>query len=505
VALTGDNHFIMVAVDGRRPGVSEGMSARELTRFIEKNFHPRYALNMDGGGSTTMCVRGLGDPETHVVNKPFSNKAAERGVERKLVSFFAIVEAPKEPVTDVREQVLADWNKSSGLDCVLDWGPKPGSPAPKGYEATYISHYGRHGSRFAYTAKAYTVLLEMLREGAEKDNLTPYGRTLLDQLEPFWKEVEYRVGDLTELGWEQHQQIAKTMVQSFPKAFVKGSRVDACSSASVRAIISMTSCVSSISREAPVANVYAHQGKLDIQATRPNEAKNPFAYKGPETVFPYPESSEAFFLRHFPQYPEVLARLFKDAEAGLGGRNAHDVFFNLYMFVAGMNSLPQDLRLDVKDFFTPEEYAILWETDNYERFREYLPYRTTCSSIVDDMVAKADARLSSRERGADLRFGHDHIMMALLMIMDIDDFNKYPSNADDLVQVFQTYRSAMATNLQMVFYTPAKGRAGEPLVKVLHNGEEVRLGSLRPYDGAYYKWADVRDYLQKRVSLFVNR
>lgn len=505
VAITGDNHFIMVAVDGRRPGVSEGMSARELTRFIEKNFHPRYALNMDGGGSTTMCVRGLGNPETHVVNAPFSNKAAEKGVERKLVSFFCIVEAPKAPVTDVREKVLADWNKSSGLDCVLDWGPKPGSPAPKGYEATYISHYGRHGSRFAYTAKAYTVLLEMLREGAQKDNLTPYGRYMLDQLEPFWAKVEYQVGDLTELGWEQHQQIARTMVQSFPKAFVKGSRVDACSSASVRSIISMTSCVSSISREAPVAQVYAHQGKLDIQATRPNEAKNPFAYQGPATVFPYSESSEEFFLRRFPQYPEVLARLFKDTEAGLGGRNAHDVFFNLYMFVAGMNSLPQELRLDVKDFFTPQEYAILWETDNYERFREYLPYRTTCSSIVDDMVAKADARLSSRERGADLRFGHDHIMMALMLIMDIDDFNKYPSNPDDLVKVFQTYRSAMATNMQLVFYTPVKGRAGEPLVKVLHNGEEVRLGSLRPYDGAYYKWADVRDYLQKRVSLFVNR
>ena len=201
----------------------------------------------------------------------------------------------------------------------------------------------------------------------------------------------------------------------------------------------------------------------------------------------------------------MLGRLFKDTDVALNGRNAHDVFFNLYMFVAGMNSLPQELRLDVKDFFTPEEYAILWETDNYERFREYLPYRTSCSSIVDDMVAKADARLASSERGADLRFGHDHIMMALMMIMDIDDFNKYPSNADDLVQVFQTYRSAMATNLQMVFYTPVKGRAGDTLVKVLHNGEEVRLGSLRPFDGAYYKWADVRDYLQKRVSLFVDR
>ena len=46
----------------------------------------------------------------------------------------------------VREEVRADWNKSSGLDCLLDLSPKALTPVPKGYEAVYISHYGRHGS-----------------------------------------------------------------------------------------------------------------------------------------------------------------------------------------------------------------------------------------------------------------------------------------------------------------------------------------------------------------------
>ena len=502
VALTGDAHFLMVAVDGRRPGIGEGMTARELTRFIERHFHPRYALNMDGGGSTTLCVRDQGDPQTHVVNYPTGNKKYDHAGERRLYSHFCIVETPKAPMTDVRERVQADWILSSGLDCVQDWGPKPSTPAPKGYEATYVSHYGRHGSRFAYTAKAYTVLQDMLQEASEADNLTACGELLNARLEPFWKAVEHQVGDLTPLGWEQHRQIAATMVHSFPRAFGKGSRVDAASSGAVRSVVSMASFVSSISREAPAASVYAHQGKLDIQATRPNEGKNPFAYQGPSTVFPYAESSADFFYRRFPQYMDVLGRLFKDPAAALGHRSAYDVFFNLYMFVGGMNSLPEELKVDVSGIFTPEEYAILWETDNYERFREYLPYRVPCSSIVDDIVAKASARLASGERGADLRFGHDHVMMALLMIMDIDDFNKYPANPDDLVQVFQTFRSPMATHMQLVFYT---SRKGEPLVKVLHNGEEVRLGSLAPFSGPYYRWADVEAYLKARVALFVDK
>ena len=86
VALTDDGHFLMVVVDGRRPGVSEGMSSRELTRFLRKTFNPRYALNMDGGGSSTLVVAGEGDPKTHVVNRPTDAKG-----ERKVTSHFVLV------------------------------------------------------------------------------------------------------------------------------------------------------------------------------------------------------------------------------------------------------------------------------------------------------------------------------------------------------------------------------------------------------------------------------
>lgn len=69
VALTENGHFIMLVVDGRT-NYSTGMSCRDLTRFLVKWFNPQYALNMDGGGSSSICVKGEGDPSTHVVNYP---------------------------------------------------------------------------------------------------------------------------------------------------------------------------------------------------------------------------------------------------------------------------------------------------------------------------------------------------------------------------------------------------------------------------------------------------
>jgi len=511
VAKTADNHLILIAVDGRRAGIGEGMSAREFTKFIAKWFNPQYAINMDGGGSTTLCVRGHGDPQTHVVNYPTNNKLYDHAGERRRESFFYIVEVPEaesqpSKLRDgVREEVLADHSKASGLDNTYDFSPKASTPAPKGYEPVYVSHYGRHGSRYAYTAKAYTVPLEILTEGAQNDNLTEYGRKVYEQLSIFWENTQYKVGDLTPIGWEQQRKIAKTMIESFPTAFGKGASVDACSSPSVRSIMSMGSFCVSVAHESPKTSVYEHQGMLDIQAARPNTGKNPFRYVGPDTYIPYRETSSEFFLRKMPDYKNVLARMFKDPSTALGKKDAFDVFFNLYMLVGGMASIPESERIDVDGIFNADEYARMWEVDNYERFREYIYYRTPCSSIVDDIIAKADARLGKGSRGADLRFGHDHVVMSLLMIMDIDGFGFIPASNDDLVKNYQSFRSPMGANLQFVFYTPKKGKKGDVLVKLLLNGEEASFGTLEPVEGPYYNWSAVKDYLNARTDLFVTR
>ena len=77
VALTEGNHFLMVVCDGRyATGYGgNGMSAYWLTAFLAKYFNPQYAINLDGGGSSTMCVRNsafAGDK--YVVNYPCDNR-----------------------------------------------------------------------------------------------------------------------------------------------------------------------------------------------------------------------------------------------------------------------------------------------------------------------------------------------------------------------------------------------------------------------------------------------
>jgi hypothetical protein len=77
VAKLKDGKFLMVTVDGRQPGVSVGMTLKELADYL-LSIGATDAMNLDGGGSTTMYVDGK------VVNTP-SDKEGERKVSDAIV------------------------------------------------------------------------------------------------------------------------------------------------------------------------------------------------------------------------------------------------------------------------------------------------------------------------------------------------------------------------------------------------------------------------------------
>ena len=77
IGTHADGAVWLVTVDGRQPGLSAGMSLAEL-RALARRLGLRHALNLDGGGSTTMWVDGK------IVNSP-SDAAGPRRVSDALI------------------------------------------------------------------------------------------------------------------------------------------------------------------------------------------------------------------------------------------------------------------------------------------------------------------------------------------------------------------------------------------------------------------------------------
>ena len=94
VALTADNDLLLIIVDGRAKGKAEGMSAKELTKFIAKHFNPRWAINMDGGGSSTMYIKGYGSEVNNVLNYPTDNDRYDHFGQR-LLSTHILIQSTK--------------------------------------------------------------------------------------------------------------------------------------------------------------------------------------------------------------------------------------------------------------------------------------------------------------------------------------------------------------------------------------------------------------------------
>ena len=61
-----DDEVLAVCCDGRRSGVDAGLELGELARLLV-SFGARDAINLDGGGSSTLVHRG------HLLNRPYSN------------------------------------------------------------------------------------------------------------------------------------------------------------------------------------------------------------------------------------------------------------------------------------------------------------------------------------------------------------------------------------------------------------------------------------------------
>lgn len=86
VGITADGEVILVTVDGRNAR-AHGMSLPELA-FLLRQAGAREALNLDGGGSTALYIKGKN--ETGIVNYPSDNKAFDHGGERKVANAILV-------------------------------------------------------------------------------------------------------------------------------------------------------------------------------------------------------------------------------------------------------------------------------------------------------------------------------------------------------------------------------------------------------------------------------
>jgi exopolysaccharide biosynthesis protein len=85
--VTNDNDLLFITVDGR-DAMAQGMTLHELT-YMSRMLGCKDVINLDGGGSTTMYVKG--QPFEGIVNFPCDNKQFDHYGERSVSNVLMIL------------------------------------------------------------------------------------------------------------------------------------------------------------------------------------------------------------------------------------------------------------------------------------------------------------------------------------------------------------------------------------------------------------------------------
>ena len=392
------------------------------------------------------------------------------------------------------EQLKADPRKAYGTDYPYGFKMEPITPAPRGYKPFYITGYARHGSRYYWNDRLYKQLDTLMKAAHERQLLTDEGEAFYARFLEAKQELMTGISELSDLGWQQHQQIARTMYERFPEVFWKGGNVLAISSLSGRCVMSMSAFCQELVQCNPKIEIREQSSRFTLDGVVPGDKENP-AYREWPKAKPKFEGRMDKFQRDTTLQHKVLTRVFKSTE-GLPG-NMRRVADNLVSLYTSLPSIDHEGMMG--GILTDADIVEHWETGNLGSYSWVFSDQYRTIPILKDILKKTDAVLDgTSDRIADFRFGHDSYIGPLTVLMGLDGADLDPEDPYEVKNVYQDWKTCKASTIHLVFY---RGRrpADPILVKCLLNGFEVTLPV--PTDHfPYYNWSDLRAHYQSRID-----
>ena len=413
----------------------------------------------------------------------------------RILAYVALLGATSAFAQTTPEEVMSDPDKAGGVYYAYPVSERHDTPAPKGYKPFYISHYGRHGSRYLISDDDYTRVVDMLHAADKAGALSPLGRDVMHRVDSVMVETRGRGGDLSPLGVRQHRGIAERMYKAYPEVFAGEAPVSARSTTVIRCVLSMDAFCERLKELNP---------KLKTTRESSGRYMDYLNYHSPESNA-YTGSDEwreeyRKFEREHVNPDRLAASLISDPVYLRKHVNPDKLMWGLYWIAVGMQDIETDL--DFYDLFTPEELFDLFQINNYHFYvcdHNYPGNKGlvvgNASNLLRNIIESADEAIASGGNSATLRFGHDGNLIPLSAILKLEGCTGETEIPEDIYKVFSTFKiSPMAGNIQMIFFRkPVRGGEDDILVKFMLNERETSI-PIETDTWPYYRWKDVKAF-----------
>lgn len=354
------------------------------------------------------------------------------------------------PAHHLKEEIMQSPEKMGSIYYAYPTPDGIRTPAPEGYSPFYVSHYGRHGSRWMTSDERYLEVIRVFDTFHEKSGLTALGEDVRLRLQKVWENARGRGGDLTSLGERQHKAIARRLYQQYPQIFRDSACISARSSTSVRCIMSMSAFSEQLKELNP---------SLRITREANRRYMDYIAYTSPELEeF---SSDSAAWRTGFRCYEEshirperLTATLFTNPQEV---KDPRGLMMGLYWIASDMQDV--ELPLSFYDLFEKEELFNIWQSINYRMYicNANAPLNggvapESAKSLLKNIIESADHAIRKGTPCATLRFGHDTNLIRLLALMQVEGCSNQETDPDRYYLAWQDFRiSPMGANLQLIF------------------------------------------------------
>jgi Histidine acid phosphatase. len=405
---------------------------------------------------------------------------------------------------------------TSGSKTAYHYVKQP-TAVPAGYQAFYIDHIGRHGSRYLSKPKYEDIAYKVLTLAEKNNQLTDMGKSLLKQITRINALNRNHYGELTDLGRKDISLISQRMLNNYPTVF-KGQKIEVISSTSPRAKETAEIFVKPFKANYP-----------DIHIFQPPENKQTLL-----RFFEYSPAYDAYKKsKNIKAALKLLERATKTADMSQdvarliftadfihqlnnGVALSEKSSIKTVDFVIAIYQLYQELlsfspetlasnHLDFSDYFTQDQLVWFNTVVTAKNFLQIGPAFDAkgiqvkiAAPLLLDMLKTADKAITDKNVDANLRFAHAETVSPLATLLELEGAYTAVNSVEDYSSVWQAERIIpMGANIQWIFYQ--SNQSNQPiLIKVMLNEREVHL-PLPTNNFPYYRWDEVKQYYKNKL------
>lgn len=374
-------------------------------------------------------------------------------------------------------------------------------PTPDSLTAVYISHVGRHGARYPASSANCVKLQKALEQADSLGTITALGKELKALNERVMAASHNRWGALDSLGMAEQRAIATRMMRNYPGVF-EGGTVNALSSYSPRAMMSMYSFVHQLDRMNNKVNYLTTTGRMNSALMRPFDVDQDYLDFRKEEL--WKPAYKEYFDNTCP-LTAITRVLGRDYPYG-GTDEARDLAITEYYVVAGLQAM--EMESEMTKYFTKEEANALWSCFNLRQYlqRTATTVSTVPADIASDLILNIITGIDNAIEGTnpasvDLRFGHAETVMPLVSLMHLPGCYYMTNYFDTVGQHWRDFDVVpMASNVQIILFKSKK--SNRFYVRTDLNEEPVSL--IANDSRIYVPWGEARNYLMKCIPLYRN-